>query len=94
MALEWDIMCKVVSENRDPRNVRMEETMTDLLSIHASAPPSAVSRVMKERGVRRLLVTDGTKVTGFITSRTGPARVNDYIDRVSAQISRLQTPWG
>jgi len=91
---EWDIICKVVSEGLDPRKVTMGEIMTtELLSIDASAALSDVSQIMTEKGVRRLIVKDGNKVVGFITSKTMLARMNDYVDKVSAQISRLQTPW-
>ena len=48
---------------------------------------------MNEKGVRRMLVKQGDVVVGFITSKTLLARLNEYVDRVSAQISRLQTPW-
>jgi len=51
-----------------------------------------VSQLMTERGVRRLLVKDGNRVIGFITAKTMLARMNDYIDKISAQISRLQAP--
>ena len=91
---EWDIVCKVVAEGKDPRMVKMGEIMsTELLSIDAGAGISAVSQLMTERGVRRLLVKDGPKVIGFITGKTMLARMNEYVDKVSAQISRLQTPW-
>lgn len=90
---EWDIVSKVVAEGRDPQKVKMAEIMsTDLLSIDAGAGLSAVSQIMTERGVRRLLVKDGNRVIGFITAKTMLARMNDYVDKVSAQISRLQTP--
>ena len=90
---EWDIISKVVSEGRDPRTVTMGEVMTtNLLSIDASTPISAVSQIMTDKGVRRLLVKDGNQVVGFITSKTMLARMNDYVDKISAQISRLQTP--
>ena len=91
---EWDIVCKVVAEGKDPRMVKMGEIMsTELLSIDGGAGISAVSQLMTERGVRRLLVKDGPKVIGFITGKTMLARMNEYVDKVSAQISRLQTPW-
>ena len=90
---EWDIITKVVAAGLDPQKVTMGETMTkDLLSIEANAPLSAVSEIMTERGVRRLLVKDKGKVIGYVTSKTMLARMNDYVDKVSAQISRLQTP--
>jgi signal-transduction protein with cAMP-binding, CBS, and nucleotidyltransferase domain len=91
---EWDIISKVVAEGQDPQKITMGEIMTtNLLSIDSGAAISSVSQLMTERGVRRLLVKDGNQVIGFITSKTVLARMNDYVDRVSAQISRLQTPW-
>ncbi len=91
---EWDIVSKVVAEGWDPQKVIMGEIMsTDLLSIDGGAGISAVSQMMTERGVRRLLVKEGNQVIGFITSKTMLARMNEYVDKVSSQISRLQTPW-
>ena len=91
---EWDILSKVVAEGKDPHSVTLGEIMsTELLSVDAGAGLAAVSELMSERGVRRLLVKDGKNVIGFITARTMLARMNDYVDKVSSQISRLQTPW-
>jgi len=91
---EWDIISKVVSEGRDPRSVTMQEVMTkNLLTIDTSTPISVVSQIMTEKGVRRLLVKEGDQVIGFITSKTILARMNEYVDKISEQISRLQTPW-
>ncbi|MDE1852662.1 MAG: CBS domain-containing protein [Thaumarchaeota archaeon] len=91
---EWDILAKVVAEGWDPQKVTMGEIMSkELVSVDAGAGLSAVSQLMTERGVRRLLVKDGSQVIGFITSKTMLARMNDYVDKVSSQISRLQTPW-
>ena len=91
---EWDLVSKVVAEGRDPLGTPLRDIMsTDLLSIDAGEGLAAVSQLMSEHGVRRLLVKEGGQVVGFITSRTMLARMNDYVDKVSAQISRLQTPW-
>jgi CBS domain-containing protein len=91
---EWDVVAKVVAEGRDPSKVTLGEIMsTDLLAVDAGAGLSSVSQIMTEGGVRRLLVKDGNQVIGFITSKTMLARMNEYVDKVSSQISRLQTPW-
>jgi CBS domain-containing protein len=91
---EWDIVSKVVAQGKSPDKVTMGEVMsTELVSIDAGAGIAAVSQLMSERGVRRLLVKDGDKVLGFITSKTMLARMNEYVDKVSSQISRLQAPW-
>lgn len=91
---EWDLVAKVVAEGRDPAKVTLGEVMSkELLSVDAGAGLSSVSQIMTERGVRRLLVKDGNQVIGFITSKTMLARMNEYVDKISSQISRLQTPW-
>jgi len=90
---EWDILCKVVAEGVDPNNVTMGKIMTaDLLSIDSGAGISEVSQLMTQKGIRRLLVREHGQVIGFITSKTMLARMNEYVDKVSAQISRMQTP--
>ena len=90
---DWDNLSKVVAEGLDPRKVSLGDIMsTDLLTISGGAAISEVSLLMSQRGVRRLLVKDGPKAIGFITSRTMLARMNEYVDKLSTQISRLQTP--
>jgi CBS domain-containing protein len=91
---EWDILSKVVAEGKDPTKVKMSDIMaTKLISVDADAGLSAVSQLMTVMGVRRLLVKDQGKVVGFITAKTMLARMNEYVDKVSSQISRLQAPW-
>lgn len=91
---EWDILAKVVAEGRDPAEVRLEEIMsTQLVSVKAEDGIAAVSQIMSARGVRRVLVMRGEEVIGVITSKTVLAHLKDYVDKVSAQISRLQAPW-
>lgn len=94
LVTEWDIVAKVVAEGLDSKKATLKDIMsTDLLSVDGGTGLAEVSQLMSERGVRRLLVKDGNKVIGFITSKTMLARMNDYVDKVSSQISRLQTPW-
>jgi CBS domain-containing protein len=90
---EWDIISKVVAEGQDPQSVKLREIMsTDMVSVPADTPISSVWQIMSEKGVRRLLVKQGDAVVGFVTSRTALAKLNEYVDRVTAQISKLQTP--
>jgi signal-transduction protein with cAMP-binding, CBS, and nucleotidyltransferase domain len=91
---EWDILSKVVAEGGDPQKVTMGEIMSkELVSIDAGAGLAEVSQLMSSKGIRRLLVKDKDQVMGFITSKTMLARMNEYVDKISSQISRLQTPW-
>ena len=89
-----DILSRVVAEGKDPDKVMLGEIMSkDLVTIEADAGLSAVSQLMSERGVRRLLVKQAGEVIGVMTSKTILARMNGYVDKVSSQISRLQAPW-
>ena len=91
---EWDILAKVVAEGKDPKKPLVADVMsTSLVTVKSDLGIAAVSNVMSERGIRRVLVVDGDKVVGYITSRTVLWHLNDYVDKVTAQISRLQAPW-
>jgi CBS domain-containing protein len=91
---EWDVISKVVAEGKDPRSVSLTEVMTnELIMVKANEGIAAVAKIMSEKGVRRMLVKDGDKVIGYITEKTVLANLEDYVDKVSAQISRLQAPW-
>jgi predicted transcriptional regulator len=91
---EWDILSKAVAEGVDLGKVTLGEIMTrELVSVDADVGISTVTQVMAQKGVRRLLARQEGTVIGFITSKTILARLNDYVDKVSSQISRLQAPW-
>lgn len=90
---EWDYLSKLVAEGRDPSKIRVEEIMsTGLVSVKPDDGIDFVSQMMSDRGIRRVLVIQGDKVLGVITCRTVLTRLKDYVDRVSSQIARLQTP--
>jgi len=91
---EWDILAQVVAEGKDPNKVAMEEIMSkDLVFVDGRAGLAVVAQIMTQKGVRRLLVEENGVVTGVITAKEMLARMNDYVDKVSSQISRLQAPW-
>ena len=93
IATEWDFVARVIAEDRDPEAVRLEEIMSrNLVSVDANAAIDAVSQLMVSRGTRRVLVVKDGQILGVIQAKTILARMKDYIDRLSAQIARAQTP--
>jgi CBS domain-containing protein len=91
---EWDIIAKVVAENKSPASVKLEDIMTrNLTTVDAGQGIAAVARLMSDSGVRRVLVTHKGEVIGVITSKTILRRLDDYVDVISSQISRLQAAW-
>jgi signal-transduction protein with cAMP-binding, CBS, and nucleotidyltransferase domain len=90
---EWDYLEKVVAEAKDPAKVKLEELMSaGLVSVKPTDGLEYVAQLMSEKGIRRVLVVQQGKVLGVVTSKTMLARMKDYVDRVSSQIARLQTP--
>src|SRR6266550_2662410 len=51
-----------------------------------------VAQIMTQKGIRRVLVISDHKVLGVITAKTMLSRLKEYIDRISSQIARLQSP--
>ncbi len=93
IATEWDFVSRVVAEDRDPEAIRLEEIMSrNLVSVEANVGIDAVTQLMVERGTRRVLVVKDGKILGVIEAKTILARMKAYIDRISAQIARSQTP--
>jgi IMP dehydrogenase len=90
---EWDVLAKVVAQARNPGEVRLDEIMTStLVSVDPNEGIDRVAQLMADDGTRRVLVVKDSKVLGVIRARTILARMRDYIDSVSAQIARAQTP--
>ena len=77
----------------DPEAVRLEEIMSrNLVSVDANAGIDQVAQIMASQGTRRVLVVKDGKILGVIQAKTILARMKEYIDRLSAQIARTQTP--
>ncbi len=90
---EWDYLAKVVAEGKDPRRIMLADIMSsDLVAVNANDGLDHVAQVMTQKGIRRVLVIKDHKVLGVITAKTMLSRLKEYIDRVSSQIARLQSP--
>ena len=90
---EWDYLSKLVAQGKEPSETKLEDLMsTGLVSVRADDGIDFISQMMSERGIRRVLVIQGEKVVGVITAKTVLSRLKEYVDLVSSQIARLQTP--
>lgn len=90
---EWDYLAKIVAEGRDPKKLNLGEMMSEgLVSVDANEGLDQVAQVMSQKGIRRVLVIKDGKVLGVITAKTMLSRLKEYVDRISSQIARLQSP--
>ncbi len=68
---ERDILYKVVAEGKDPRTVKAKEIMsTPLITIDKESDIEESKKIFREKGIRRLPVSDGGKIVGIITLRS------------------------
>ena len=90
---EWDYLSKIVAEGKDPSKLLLKDIMTpNVFTVKSNEDVVAIAKIMHEKGIRRVLVLDGKKVIGVITSRTVLASLEDYLNRLSSEIARLHTP--
>ena len=90
---EWDYMSRVVAEGKDAANFKLGDLMsTEIVWVKPDVDMDSIAQIMSDKGIRRLLVMKDGRVVGVITSRTVLTRLREYIDRISSQIARLQTP--
>lgn len=93
MVTEWDLVSKILADEKSPSTVRLKDIMSpNVVSVKANDGIDYVSKLMAERGIRRVLVMDKGNVIGVITSKTVLARLEEYINSISTQIARLHSP--
>lgn len=91
---EWDVLAKVLAQDRPPASVRLGEIMTrELVSVRAQDGIDRVAQVMTQRGVRRVLVVQDGRVLGVVTAAMILQRLKEYVDRISTAVARFQGPW-
>ena len=67
---ERDIMEKVVRAGRDPNKTTAKEIMTSpIVAIEHNKSVSEALKLMREKGIRRLAVTQNGKLVGIVTER-------------------------
>lgn len=90
---EWDFLAKIMAEGKDPVGVKLGDIMTgNLVSVDGNEGIDQVAQIMTQKGIRRVLVISDHRVLGVITAKTMLSRLKEYIDRISSQIARLQSP--
>lgn len=92
IATEWDFVEKVLAAGRDPHATPIGEVASrPLRSVRIDAPTMDVVEEMSSRGVRRMVVLDGTNVVGVVTGKDVFRAFRAYVDKVSSDIARLQS---
>lgn len=65
---ERDVLYRVVAEGRDPRSVRLREIKSSpLVTVSPQTKVSDAIALMSQKGIRRVVVTEGDRVVGVLT---------------------------
>ena len=88
---EWDFLAKVVARGTDPATIPISSLASaPVHTCDADTPTDQVVQRMAQEGIRRMVVTQGGHVVGMITAKEVIKVFKPYIDKISADISRLQ----
>jgi signal-transduction protein with cAMP-binding, CBS, and nucleotidyltransferase domain len=88
---EWDFLAKVLARGIDPAATPVASlASTPVTFCDADDPTDVVVERMAREGIRRMVVTQGGRVLGMITSKDVIQAFKPYIDKLSADISRFQ----
>jgi CBS domain-containing protein len=89
---EWDYVEKVVARGVDPTSVTVRAIASaPVISCEQTAPTQEVVDLMVQKGIRRMVITDHGKVVGVIGAKELLRSFRGYVDRISADIARLQS---
>jgi signal-transduction protein with cAMP-binding, CBS, and nucleotidyltransferase domain len=92
---EWDFLAKVLALGVDPSTIPVASLASSPVhSCDAEAPTDEVVERMARESVRRMVVTEKGRVVGVVTSKEVIQSFKPYIDKLSADISRLQPSLG
>jgi CBS domain-containing protein len=91
MLTDRDITVRAIAKGLDPRSTRVRDVMTrDVIHCYDDEDTEAAARLMQERQVRRVLVTDhderlvGIVSLGDLAAETGdPRRIGEVLQDVS-----------
>jgi signal-transduction protein with cAMP-binding, CBS, and nucleotidyltransferase domain len=93
IATEWDFVDKVIAEGRDTSTTKLGDIMsTGLVTVKAGDAFEDVTLLMVRRGIRRVLVLEDGKVLGIVTAKIVMSKLKEYVDKISSQIARMQSP--
>jgi len=91
---EWDIVEKVVGRGLDPREVPLSAIATrPVISCEQSTPTTDVIDLMVKRKIRRMVVTDKGRIVGVVEAKNVFQSFGGFVDRLSAEIARLQSSY-
>jgi CBS domain-containing protein len=92
---EWDIISKVIAQEKDPKKIILKEIMSmPLYTVDPDEDLIKASELMAKKGVKRLPVVKGDVIYGVITSTIISQRCGEYVNKSVKDVLRWSFPIG
>jgi len=89
---EWDLVEKIVAGRRDPETTTVAEIASaPVVACDEGESTDEVIGRMVAKGIRRMVVTGGGRVVGVVGAKDVLRIFQQYVDRVSGDIARMQS---
>jgi CBS domain-containing protein len=83
LVTDRDIALNVAADSKDPQTTRINEVMSsDPATINFDADVESALRIMSQKNIRRLPVTQDGKVVGLISSADVAVEIKEEIDQL------------
>ena len=91
---ERDLVRRVLAENRDPKMVKMKDVMsTPVFSISPEEDIVNAAHIMRQRGIRRVVVIAGDELVGVITTNDLARNMKRHIEELASTLYLVGRTW-
>lgn len=91
---ERDLVRRVLAENREPKTVRIREVMsTSVVSVSPEEDVVNAAHIMRQRGIRRVVVMDKEDLVGIITTNDLAKHMQQNIEELGSILYIVGRTW-
>ena len=92
IAIERDLVRRVLAEDRDPKAVKLRDVMSrSVISIEAGNDVVDAAQLMKQKGISRLVVMEGDKLVGIITSDDLASNMKHAVEELATTLLIMES---
>ena len=91
---ERDLVRRVLAENRDPKTIKIRDVMsTPVFSISPEEDVVNAAHIMRQRGIRRIVVMTGDELVGVITTNDLARNMKRHIEELASTLYLVGRTW-
>ena len=91
---ERDLVRRVLAENREPKTVKIRDVMsTSVVSVSPEEDVVKAAHIMRQRGIRRVVVTDKEDLAGIIKTNDLAKYMKQNIEELGSILYIVGRTW-